>query len=42
MEDTRAMLLSSWLDLANDKKFSAIDCVVVFFESLVQQLIMIP
>ena len=37
MEDTRAMLFSCWLDLANDKILSEI----LFFRSLVLQWIMI-
>ena len=41
MEDTRTVLFSCWLDLANDKIFSAIDCGVLFFRSLVPQWIMI-
>ena len=35
------VLFSCWLDLANDKIFSAIDCGVLFFRSLVPQWIMI-
>ena len=41
MEDTRIVLLSCWLDLANDKIFLAIDCDMLFFRSLVSQWIMI-
>ena len=41
MEDTRTVLFSCWLDLANYKIFLAIDCGVLFFRSLVSQWIMI-
>ena len=41
MEDARPVLFSSWLNLANDKIFSAIDYGVLFFGSWVLQWIMI-
>ena len=41
MEDTRTVLFSFWVDLANDKMFLAIDCGLLFFRSLVPQWIMI-
>ena len=41
MGDRRTVLFSCWLYLANDKIFSAINCGVLFFRSLVPQWIMI-
>ena len=41
IEDTRTVLFSCWLDLANDKILSSIDCGVLFFRSLAPHWIMI-
>ena len=41
MEDTRMILFSCWLALANDKIFYTTDSGMLFFRSLVTQWIMI-